>query len=295
MKTPLITTGGTGLVGSRVIELLSNYSVTNLDLRSSDPVDITNVKQVENALAQNQAEWVIHFAAFTDVTQAHKEMNDKSGITYHVNVKGTEAVIQACQATGKKLLHISTAYVFDGEKTEPYLEEDSPKPIEWYGTTKAIAEEKVISSKIDWTILRIDNPFRATPFAKPDLVARIVDKLLTNTLPPQFNDSQFGPTYIEDLARFIEWVISQQIFGIFHATNNESWSPFNFALEIAKKLNLKNSVKSGSLTEFLKITDRPYQRNTALNSNKIIHQSGLQPHSIIDALEEVEAFKGKSI
>lgn len=288
MKT-VITTGGTGLVGSRITEVLGKeFSFHNLDLRSSPAVDITDESAVSRTLLNSPAEWVIHLAAFTDVTKAYEENGNTDGVTYKVNVLGTQAVVNACKATGKKLLHISTAYVFNGEKEAPYTEEDTPSPIEWYGATKAKAEEVVLAADIHSVILRIDNPFRSTPFEKPDIVQRIAAKVNDGSLPPQFSDSHFGPTYVEDMAKVIHWVMNQNAEGIYHATNNESWTPYDFAQQVAERLGKKDVVQEGSLTEFLKTTQRPYQRNTALNCEKLLTASGLQLLPIKDAIQLVQ-------
>ncbi len=285
----LITTGGNGLVGSRITELLGDeFSFNNLDLRSDPAVDITNETAVTKALAQSSAEWVIHLAAITDVTKAHEENGDTNGLTYRVNVLGTRAVANACKSTGKKLLHISTAYVFNGEKNEAFTEEDEPSPIEWYGETKAMAEAVVLATDMHSVILRIDNPFRSTPFEKQDIVQRIAQKLMTGTLPPQFSDSHFGPTYIEDTARIIRWILRSNARGLYHATNNESWTPFEFAKLVANRVGKQSEVREGSLTEFLTTTARPYQRNTALNCKKLLAESGLHLTPIVEAVQSVE-------
>lgn len=285
----IVTTGGTGLVGSRIIEILgAEFSFHNLDLRSNPPIDITDESAVTRVLSGSSAEWVIHLAAITDVTKAHEENGDTNGITYKVNVLGTQAVAAACKTTGKKLLHISTAYVFNGEKTTPYTEEDSPAPIEWYGETKAKAEEVVLATDIHSVIMRIDNPFRRTPFEKQDVVQRMATKLLDGSLPPQFSDSHFGPTFVEDTARVIRWVITTDARGIYHATNNESWTPYDFAQQVAERLGKKDDVQEGSLTEFLKTSPRPYQRNTALDCTKLLTDSGLQLTSIAEAIQTVQ-------
>lgn len=285
----IITTGGTGLVGSRLTEVLGDdFSFTNLDLRGELPIDITDENAVTQYLNASPAEWVIHLAAITDVTRAHEENGDTNGLTYKVNVLGTESVTNACKNTGKKLIHISTAYIFDGKKETPYIETDAPNPIEWYGATKAKAEDVVISSNIHAVILRIDNPFRSTPFEKQDLVQRIATKLLEGSLPPQFSDSHFGPTYVEDTARVIKWLVQNNAKGVYHATNNESWTPYAFAQAVADRLKMGDSVKEGSLTEFLKAASRPYQRNTALDCSKLLRESSLELTPIKEALFSVQ-------
>lgn len=270
-KTPILGTGLNGLVGSKFTsEFESIYEFDNLDIRHpSRPIDITNEEQVKSVLANSEAKFVVHMAAFTDVTKAWEQTGDENGSCYIVNVKGTENLVKACRETGKHLIHLSTAYVFDGEKQEMYTEEDKPNPIEWYGKTKAMAEEVIINSGIDWTILRIDQPFRNDSFEKVDTLHRIVNGMREGKLYPQFADHNFGPTYINDLAKIIDMVIRRQITGLYHASSGESWTDYNFARVIKEKFGLNFDLKEGSLAEYLKTSNRPYQKNTALNTDKL--------------------------
>jgi dTDP-4-dehydrorhamnose reductase len=154
-KIPVLGTGLNGLVGSRFVKDFSDkYDFDNLDLRDPNrPVDITNAEQIMEILQNSPAEYIVHFAAFTNVSAAWEQSGDKDGVCYQVNVKGTENIIKACQATGKHLIHISTAYVFDGEKETLYTEEDPVKPIEWYGETKMLAEKAIQEAEnLKWTI-----------------------------------------------------------------------------------------------------------------------------------------------
>lgn len=272
---PLLGTGLNGLVGSKfVTDFKDKYDFDNLDLRNAlRPVDITNEKQVLSVVADSEAQFLVHMAAFTDVTGAWQQTDDVNGLCYQVNVKGTENLVKACAQTGKHLIYLSTAYVFDGEKKEMYVETDKTNPIEWYGKTKALAEEVIQDSDIDWTILRIDQPFRNDPFSKVDTLHRVLDGMRNNKLYPQFADHYFGPTYINDLAKIIDYVISQKVTGLYHASSGESWTDFEFAQFINQTFNLNFDLKSGSLAEYLKTSNRPYQKNTALNTDKL--KSGL--------------------
>src|SRR5258708_2565728 len=229
-KIPLLGTGLNGLVGSRLVQDFTEfYEFENLDV--SDPVhptDITNYDQVLAALSASKAKAIVHFAAFTDVTKAWEQRDDKSGIAYRVNVLGTENVARAAKKTNKQLIHISTAYVFNGEKESMYTEEDEMNPIEWYGQTKAWAEEKVQTANGSWTILRIDQPFRPDPFPRPDTAHRTMGGLQAGKLCPQFTNQFFGPTYIPDFARVIDWVVRTKATGIFNAYAGEKWSDYDF-------------------------------------------------------------------
>lgn len=285
----LLVTGLNGLIGSRLhADLALEYNFDSLDVsHPTAPVDITNPEQVRSAFARSTADTVVHFAAFTNVSAAYEERDNTNGIVYKVNVTGTQNIVTACQESGKHLIHISTAYVFDGNKSGMYTELDSPNPIEWYGTTKAKAEEVVMNSLIPWTIVRIDQPFRSDPFPKADIAHRIVAGLQSNTLYPQFTNHTFGPTYINDLVKVLNWLIQTKTTGLFHATNGESWTDFDFATAVKKIHNLPGEVKPGDLDAYLKTLSRPYQRNTALNSSKLIGMLPFKLKTIEEALAEV--------
>jgi dTDP-4-dehydrorhamnose reductase len=286
----VLGTGLSGLVGSKIVELFSNkYTFENLDLtHPTRPIDITKFDQVLQASEASPAEVLLHFAAYTDVGKSWEQRDDKNGVAYQVNVVGTENMVKAAAETGKHLVHISTAYVFDGEKEGMYTEEDEMHPIEWYGQTKALAEEVVRKSKGSWTILRIDQPFRADPFAKMDVVHRVIDGLFKGTLPPQFTNHFVGPTFIEDFAQIIDWVITKKPKDLFHATSGEQWTDFDLATVIQETHKLPGKVERGDLENYLKQSTRPYQRNTALSTEKLAKIFPGQRHSIREAIAQVK-------
>jgi dTDP-4-dehydrorhamnose reductase len=286
----ILGTGLHGLVGSRLLkDYADRYHFDNLDVRDPRrPVDITNFQQVLTACQNSPAKVLVHFAAFTDVTAAWQQNGDKTGSCYQVNVEGTKNVLKACQETGKRLIHISTAYVFNGEKTEPYREDDARQPIEWYGQTKAWAEELVEKSEIPWTILRIDQPFRSDGFAKIDTLHRIIQGLQQKTLYPQFRDHYFGPTYINDFVRVIDWVIRKEKTGLYHASSGESWSDYDFAKNVNEILQLSGDVQGSDLAEYLKTLQRPYQKNTALSCDKLKAELDFTLKSVRQAIAETE-------
>lgn len=290
MKTDILSTGLSGLVGSKIKQqLCGEYQFENLDLsHPTQSIDIINFKQVIGAFTKSPASIIIHLAAYTNVTGAWKQNGDKQGLAYRVNVNGTKNIVQACRETEKHLIHISTAYVFDGQKKEPYLETDSLNPIEWYGQTKALAEDVVTNSDINWTILRIDQPFRSDPFSKKDVVHRIIDGIKDNNLYPQFTNHYFGPTFIDDFAKVVKWTIQTHALGLFHAAAGEQWTDYDFASLINKRLQLGGNIKKGDLSDYLKTLNRPYQKNTALNCDKLKKQLDFSMLSISEAVSRVK-------
>lgn len=297
-STVVLGSGLNGLVGSKIVsELKELFTFENLDLSSKiNPTDITNSEQVARSIGSSDAECFVHCAAFTDVSAAWAERDNKDGLAYRVNVLGTQNVARACAKYNKHLVHLSTAYVFDGTNPEPYTEQDSPNPIEWYGQTKWLAEQAVQELATDWTILRIDQPFRSDTHSKADIVRKITAGLLAGTAPPFFTNHWFGPTYIDDLAHIIQWALKSKTTGLFHASSGEMWTDYDFAQEIAQLLGVTEQVRAGDLDAYLATSQRPYQRNTALNTSalqQVITQ--YQPTPITAALAQaVSASKPQS-
>lgn len=264
----ILGTGLSGLVGSKFASLYSSkYSFSNLDLTVG--VDITNEEQVMKAVEASSSPVVIHMAAFTDATKAWEQQGDKNGICYKVNVIGTRNIAKAAKAFNKHMIHISTAFVFDGNIETMYKEDDAINPIEWYGVTKAEAEAVVQEMCSEWTIFRIDQPFRSDPFLKADTAHKMISSLQKGGFTP-FADHFFAPTIIEDFSAVLDWAIDHKPQGIFHATCNQKVSDFEYAQMINDALHLNAQVLPGKLEDYLKQLGRPYQRNTALDSTKLM-------------------------
>lgn len=282
----ILGTGLSGLVGSRIVDQLSDCQFSNLDLTTG--VDITNELQVMDAVQKSPAEVILHLAAFTDPNAAWDQKGDKNGMCYKVNVLGTENLVKAAQAFNKHFIHVSTAFVFDGTKEDMYVEADEVHPIEWYGETKALAEE-VVQQKCDhWTIFRIDQPFRSDTYEKkPDSTHKTIFGIQSKTLHPQFVDHWFSPTILEDFALAIQWVAKNKSQGIFHATSNVKVSDFEYATMINDALHLNGEIQRGFLDNYLKTLNRPYQRNTAMCSTKLQETLNIIPTPLSEALERI--------
>ena len=289
-KQPLLTTGLNGLVGSKFAQLYQNhYQFDNLDLRDPQrPVDITDDQTVMEVVSRSSAETLIHLAAFTNVDAAWEQRGSEQGLAYQVNVEGTRNIVQACQETGKKLIHISTAYVFDGKENGRYTEEDTPNPIEWYGQTKWEAEQIVVNSGLNWVILRIDQPFRPNLTEKPDFAHKITAKLQSDQLYPMFTDHYFSPTYIPDFSRVMNFFVQSDQVGLFHATSGEKWTDYRFAQMLKDVLKLPGSITAGTLNDYLATLDRPYQKNTCLDCSKLKETIDFDLTPIRRAVEELK-------
>ncbi|MCA9369244.1 sugar nucleotide-binding protein, partial [Candidatus Woesebacteria bacterium] len=140
---------------------------------------------------------------------------------------------------------------------------------------------------IDWTVLRIDQPFRSDFFPRLDIAHRILDGLKNNTLYQQFDNHFFGPTYIDDFSKVVDWVLRTGTTGLFNASSGEKWSDFEFATAIANTHSITTEIQKGDLNEYLKTLDRPYQRNTAMDTTKLQNALDFELTPISKAIAEI--------
>ncbi len=268
-KPSLVVTGGSGLIGSAFIgKAESTYAISNLDI--TEGVDITDARQVEEMIAASPAGVVVHFAAFADVSAAHRQNGDTQGLCYRLNVLGTRNVAAACKRAGKHLLHLSTDFVFDGESDDPYTEESPTHPIEWYGATKLMAEDEVHASGCSSTIARIGFPYTAQPAPKVDLVRFMLGKLRAGEKVRAISDQIITPTYIDDIVDSLLLLCEQPAAGeTFHLSGSTSLSPFELALAVAKGFDLDpRLIESYTLAKHLAVDPRPRQRCLRVSNAK---------------------------
>lgn len=287
----ILATGLSGLVGSRVVELLKEkFDFENLDL--STGIDITKKDQMVPRIASSQADTLIHLAAFTDVNAAWEQKGNKKGLCYQVNVLGTRNIASLCQEYGKFLVNISTDFVFDGKKKTSYTEEDKPNPIEWYGQTKYWAEQEVEKATDNFCILRIAFPYRAKFPPKTDLVRRIIKSLEEKTLYPMFTDQITTSTFIDDIALGIEKILEIKPKGTFHLVASSFQSPYDLAIQIAEVFDFdKNLVKKGSLEEYQKNQPsgvRPWHKFLGLSNEKATKELGIKMSTLREGLEKMK-------
>jgi dTDP-4-dehydrorhamnose reductase len=285
-KTPLLVTGLSGMVGSRFGQLFGHkYKLHGLDL--SCGVDITEPSQVSKMIKESAATSVIHLAAFTNVSAAHEQNGDVDGSCYQVNVAGTRNVAEACRENSKYLIHISTDFVFDGVNASEYLETDSPHPIEWYGMTKLLAEQVVESTLSDYLILRIAYPYQTNP-NRPDFLKNMMDKMNSGTLPPQFTDHTITPTFVDDVARVLDYSLINRPKGLYHAVGSSSHTDYELAQAVKTVFAFDAEIKPGDLDSYLKLVNRPYQRHLRVSNAKLTRDFGIKLNTFSEGLREIK-------
>lgn len=259
--------GGNGLVGSRFIELFSK--AFEIKSPTAEEVDILNKESIQSIVSEFNPDVIINFAAYTNVEEAENQVNDQNGICYRVNVLGVKNISEVCKDLGKYLIHISTDYVFDGQKDLPYTEEDQPNPINWYGRTKFLAEEEVKKAGGKNCIVRISMPYRAKYELKRDIARFFLGELREGKEVRGIDDQSTTPTFIDNIARALSEIVKNRVEGIYHVAAKSQVSVFEFAKTIAKTFSLDVSlVKSVSLAEYAASKKAKILKNSALDVSK---------------------------
>jgi len=284
----ILGTGLTGLIGSRIVELLKDkYEFENLS-RSSG-VDITDKNQVLGKIKDSDAQIVLHLAGKADVDGCEEDKAlGQNGEAWKINVEGTKNVADACFAANKKLICVSTDFVFDGVNPPAggYTEEDVPNPIGWYAQTKYEGEKIVQSLKTPWIIARLGYPYRAN-FTKLDFLRTILEKLREGEIVTAVYDQIITPTFIDDIAFALDILISTNIQGIFHVIGSQSLTPFKATNLIAEEFGLdKSKINKTTWAEFFKNrAPRPFQ--LALRNDRII-KLGVRMRTFEEGLKEMK-------
>lgn len=253
----ILATGLTGLVGSRFSELLGNvYDFDHINLENG--VSILDKSAVLNAISSSEASIILHMAAKTNVDGCEEDKErDKEILEFKnsedrekawvqeqsawaVNVYGTQNIVGACKKYGKKIVYISTDFVFDGTKKN-YSEEDKPNPLSWYAKTKYEGEKLIQDSGIDHLITRISYPYRAI-FERNDFVRGIIARLEKGESLNMITDHIIVPTFIDDITNALDILIRMDQKGIFHVVGSQKTTPYDTAIKIAQIFDLNASL-----------------------------------------------------
>lgn len=229
----IFITGASGLVGSRISELLQEQHIITAPEHSR--VNILKYDNLRTSLAAQSPDILVHSAAYTDVSQAELDRDNKNGLPWQLNVEGTRNVVKACKEQNIFLVYISTDAVFSGNKNNPgpYDEyapiEKNPQVLSWYGWTKAKGERIVAQSLEHYAIVRISNPVRGYYALKKDYIQKILSLYDKKKLYPMFRDQYLTLTYIDEVAYALDVIARNRRSGIFHVSSSDLFTPAELA------------------------------------------------------------------
>lgn len=232
MKVLII--GAEGMLGHDLVEVMSkNHEVSTTTI---DTMDITDINKTIETVKKKNPDVVIHAAAFTDVDGSESQAD----LAYKVNSLGTRNVAVACKETDSALVYICTDYVFDGTKGSPYYEYDQTNPLSVYGKTKLQGEAYIRDLLNKFYIVRTSWLYG---YHGPNFVTTMLKLAQTHDQISVVGDQIGSPTYTVDFSKAIAKLIEKPVYGIYHITNSQHCTWYEYAqliFDIAgKKVNLK--------------------------------------------------------
>jgi len=263
--TRVLVTGGGGQLGRSIADLVDEARFAHLDVHilTRSALDLGNFPQVQTGLAEIDPEVIINAAAYTNVDRAEDEPRRASNTN--------EGGIGLLAGFGRRLIHLSTDFVFDGAKDGWYVEDDATAPLGHYGRTKARGEAAIRARIDDHLILRTSWLYSAhgRNFVKTVL------RLGTDKADMRVVADQVGcPTSAHDLADAILRLVDTDCRGTFHLAGTEEATWHEFAVGIVEAAGIDVEIEAIATTEYPTRAPRP--ANSRLNSTAIADATGIR-------------------
>jgi dTDP-4-dehydrorhamnose reductase len=293
----ILLTGANGMLGSSLAEMLSKsehkiWATGSGECRlpshllhanfSYHSLDITHKDDVDQIISLFKPDVIIHAAAITQVDDC--ELN--KSFCYSVNVDGTRYLLESAEDMNARFCLISTDFVFSGE-SGPYSENDPTGAVNYYGQTKELAEQLVMSSRLNWSIARTVLLYgKSDPSKRSNFIYWVKQNLEDGKHIKVVNDQIRTPTFIPDLANGIGLMIEKGARGIFHLSGKDILTPYQMAILIAKHLRLNESlIEPVDASIFTQVGKRPLR--TGFVIDKAIKELGYLPTSFENALTAI--------
>jgi len=229
----ILVIGAKGMLGRDLVKVLystfrtdkhSNWEVLEWDI---DEIDIREEKRTVTKIESFRPEIVINVAGYTDVDGC--ESNEEKA--FAVNAEGMKHVALGALRCRAKVVYLSTDYIFDGKKREPYLEDDPPNPLSVYGRSKWKGEQYVRELVEDALIVRTQWLYGRNG---NNFVTSILRQVREKKVLSIVNDQIGSPTYTVDLSEAISVLLQYDARGVFHVANSDLCTWYTFGQAILK-------------------------------------------------------------
>jgi dTDP-4-dehydrorhamnose reductase len=224
----ILLTGANGQLGHELQKVLAGDVLLFDDQRHFELTDLNLTQKI----IEQCPETIIHAAAYTDVDGCERDPD----AAFQVNAQGTRFVAEAAAKIGASLVFISTDYVFDGMKSEPYIENDPVNPLNAYGRSKLQGEEAAFSACPESLVVRTSWLYGVH---RKNFVKTILQLAAKQPEIRVVSDQQGSPTYARELAAVIAGLLRQGVRGIVHAGGEGSCSWHEFASAILEEARIQ--------------------------------------------------------
>jgi len=296
MSKKILVTGSNGLLGQKLTDLLRYHTDYELIASSKginrypssegyvyEELDVTDYDDLKRIIEKHKPYAVIHTAAMTNVDQCETE----KVACQKLNVDSVSHLISLAKEYPFYLVHLSTDFIFDGT-SGPYKETDIPNPLSLYGHSKLEAEQLLIQSEIQYSILRTIIVYGvAAAMSRSNIVLWAKGALEKGSPIKVVNDQFRMPTLAEDLAKACILAIDKRAQGIYHISGKDYMSVIEMVKRIAKFFKLNDSIiEETDSTTLNQAAARPPKTGFVLD--KAINELGYHPHSFEEGLVVVE-------
>ena len=288
----ILITGSYGQVGTCLVKQLDALPGVESLAVDRDTLDITDATAVSQLVSEFRPDVIINAAAHTAVDKAEQEVE----LSYAINRDGPAFLAQAANAVGAAMLHISTDYVFAGDKAGAYTEGDATAPQGVYGASKLAGELAVMVACPRHIILRTAWVFceNGNNFVKTMLrLSQTRDEL--GVVSDQFG----GPTYAGDIAAALITIAKalqsgNQHYGIYHFAGLPHVNWHQFACEIFRQAKeqgiIGKTMRVNAITSDQYPTPAKRPANSKLDCHHIAHRFGIQPSDWQAALKNLSDY-----
>ncbi|MEM3432972.1 MAG: dTDP-4-dehydrorhamnose reductase [Candidatus Methanomethyliaceae archaeon] len=285
----IVVIGANGQLGTDLVKVLNNWDLVPLTHADLDICDFVRTRKV---LTELKPDIVINTAAFNRVDDAE----DQPEKAFWVNTYAVRNLAQVCTDLDCTLMHISTDYVFGGEKRTPYTEDDPPNPLNVYGVSKLAGEYFARNICPKHFIVRTSGLYGvAGSSGKGGNFVETMVRLAREGKPIRVvTDQVLTPTYTKDLAQKIKELLTTEAYGLYHITNSGQCSWYEFASKIFELLGMKPDFGPTTSVEFGAKARRPAYSVLAHERLKQLGKDDLRPwpEALKAYLEEKGHYRG---
>lgn len=253
MRVMLI--GANGQLGFDITRVFKEKENLSLIPLTHNDIEVTDPQSVQNAISRYDPDLIINTAAFHNVERCEEEPE----IAFRVNAFAQINLCRICKE--RKIIYVffSTDYVFDGEKTMPYVEKDCPRPINIYGISKLAGELIIRYMLAEYYIVRVSGLYGiAGPSGKKyNFVDLMLEKAKRGEKIWVVNDQKLTPTSTWDVSNKLYELIMRAEYGVYHMTNEGECTWFEFAQEIFRIADLHPDLKPCKTGTFGEKVARP--------------------------------------
>jgi dTDP-4-dehydrorhamnose reductase len=245
-----LVTGGGGQLASDLAEQLPDAVAP-----SRIELDVTDDDAVARTFADVEPEVVFNCAAFHNVEVCETE-EDRS---FEVNARAVKRLAQRCEEAGATLVHLSTNYVFDGTRPEPYAEDDRPNPRSIYALSKLAGEYAALAYCSRALVVRSAGLYGRHGSASKggNFVTRMIARAREQGQLKMVADQRLNPTFTGDLAAGVIAAVDSGARGVLHITNSGECSWHEFTVEIMRLAGIDVPIESVETTRPPGAADRP--------------------------------------